>query len=163
MPSVDSYLGSIDVAGFNYACPNFAIADGSTIPISQNTALYSLFGPTYGGDFSTTSFQLPDLRSRLPIGTGTGAGLSSYEIGETTGRESAILLNANLPPHTHQVSLGGTGGAGVWATAGGSIATPDSTSAAVLPAGDGIPFSILPPVLALTYLVALYGPYPIRS
>ena len=59
MPSVDSYLGSIDVAGFNYACPNFAIADGSTIPISQNTALYSLFGPTYGGDFSTTSFSCP--------------------------------------------------------------------------------------------------------
>lgn len=160
MPSPDSYLGSIDIVGFNYAPQNFAIAGGSTIPISQNTALFSIFSTLYGGDGSTT-FKLPDLQSRLPIGTGTGAGLSSYEVGETTGRESMSLLNENLPPHTHQVSLGGTGGAGVWATAG-STATPDSTSAVVMPAGDGMPFSILPPVLALTYLVALYGPYPIR-
>ena len=162
MPSPESYLGSIDIAGFNYPPPNFAIADGSTIPISQNMALYSIFYINYGGNGSS-NFQLPDLQSRLPIGTGTGAGLSSYEIGETTGRESTSLLNTNLPPHTHQVSLGGTGGAGGWATAGGSTPTPDGTSAAVIPAGDGMPFSILPPVLALTYLVALCGPYPVRD
>ena len=161
MPSPESYLGSIGIAGFNYAPPFFAIADGSTIPITQNMALYSIFNTIYGGNGSS-NFQLPDLQSRLPIGTGTGAGLSSYEVGDTTGRESTTLLNTNLPPHTHQVSLGGTGGAGGWATAGGSTATPGSTSAAVLPAGDGIPFSILPPVLALTYLVALNGPYPVR-
>ena len=161
MPSPESYLGSIGIAGFNYAPPFFAIADGSTIPITQNMALYSIFNTIYGGNGSS-NFQLPDLQSRLPIGTGTGAGLSSYEVGETTGRESTTLLNTNLPPHTHQVSLGGTGGAGGWATAGGSTTTPGSTSAAVLPAGDGMPFSILPPVLALTYLVALNGPYPVR-
>ena len=161
MPSPESYLGSIGIAGFNNPPMNFAIADGSTIPISQNSALYSIFNTIYGGNGSS-NFQLPDLQSRLPIGTGTGAGLSSYEIGETTGRESTSLLNTNLPPHTHQVSLGGTGGAGGWATAGGSTATPDGTSAAVIPAGDGMPFSILPPVLALTYLVALNGPYPVR-
>lgn len=161
MPSPESYLGSIDIVGFTNPPMNFAIADGSTIPISQNMALYSIFSTIYGGNGSS-NFQLPDLQSRLPIGTGTGAGLSSYEIGETTGRESTSLLNANLPPHTHQVSLGGTGGTGGWATAGGSTATPDSTSAAVIPAGDGMPFSILPPVLALTYLVALDGPYPVH-
>ena len=161
MPSPESYLGSIDIAGFNYPPPDFAIADGSTIPISQNSALYSILNTIYGGNGSS-NFQLPDLQSRLPIGTGTGAGLSSYEIGETTGRESTTLLNTNLPPHTHQVSLGGTVGAGGWATAGGSTATPDGPSAAVIPAGDGMPFSILPPVLALTYLVALNGPYPVR-
>jgi microcystin-dependent protein len=98
--SSDPFIGSIDFVGFNYAPLGWAHCDGQLLSISQNTALFSLFGTIYGGDGRTT-FALPDLRGRAPIHEGTGPGLSPYNIGQKGGAETVTLNVNQLPPHTH--------------------------------------------------------------
>ena len=159
MPSVDPYLGSVDLAGYNHPSARFAVADGTLIPYSQNSALASLFGTTFGG-VPWQTFGLPDLRGRMPMGTGQG----SHPYGQKGGVETQTLLVANLPAHAHQVSvsLGGTVGAGSHpAASSDSTATAGTADAATTPTGGGLPFSILPPYLVLPYLVSLRGSYPV--
>ncbi len=158
MPSSQPYLGSVDLAGYNFANVGFAVADGSLIPWSQNTALGSLLQGTFGGSYGQT-FGLPDLRSRMPMGMGQGNGLTDRFWGQKGGQESETLTVLNLPPHAHEVSLGGAAGAGSNPAASGSTGTTNATTA---PTGGGLPFSTLPPFLAMTYLVALVGVYPAR-
>jgi microcystin-dependent protein len=86
--------------GFNFAPMGWHACDGATLPISQNTALFSLLGTKYGGN-GTTTFQLPDLRSRVAIGAGQGIGLSPYVEGRQSGAEQVTLTVANLPAHNH--------------------------------------------------------------
>lgn len=162
MPSSDPYLGSVDLAGYSFPNRGFAVADGSLMPLSQNTAVYSLFGSTFGGD-GYQNFRLPDLRSRMPIGMGQGNGLTPYVWGQTGGHESETLTVLNLPPHVHEVSLGGAAGAGSNPAASGSTAAPGTTNATTAPTGSGLPFSTLPPFLAMTYLVALQGVFPTQN
>jgi len=159
MPSSEPYLGSVDLAGYSYANVGFAVADGSLIPWSQNTALGSILHSTFGGSYGQ-SFGLPDLRSRMPMGMGQGNGLTNRVWGQTGGQESETLTILNLPPHAHEVSLGGTAGPGSNPAASGTAGTTNATTA---PTGSGVPFSTLPPFLALPYLVAIMGVYPSQN
>jgi microcystin-dependent protein len=100
----DPFIGMIIQVGFNFAPRGWHACDGATLPISQNTALFSLLGTTYGGN-GTTTFQLPDLRSRVAIGVGQGIGLSPYVEGQQGGAEQVPLTVANLPAHTHSATF----------------------------------------------------------
>ena len=96
----NSYLGEIRMFGFGFAPRNTAFCNGQTISVSQNTALFSLLGVTYGGDGRTT-FQLPNLQSRTPVHMGQGSGLSNYALGQIGGSESVTLSVQQMPAHTH--------------------------------------------------------------
>ncbi len=97
---MEPFLGQIQAFGFSFAPRGWATCQGQILSISQNTALFSLLGTTYGGNGQTT-FALPDLRGRAAIGQGQGPGLSAYTIGEVGGAESTSLTTANLPMHNH--------------------------------------------------------------
>lgn len=103
---MDPFIGEIIMFGGNFAPRGWALCDGSLLPISQNTALFSILGTTYGGDGRTT-FALPDLRGRAPIGEGNGPGLSNYRLGQKGGTENTTLNITNMPNHTHSVNLSG--------------------------------------------------------
>ncbi|QBR02982.1 phage tail protein [Paraburkholderia pallida] len=117
----DPYLGEIRMVGFNFAPNGWAFCQGQLLSIQQNAALFSLLGTTYGGDGRST-FQLPDLRGRTPVGFGQGLGLSNISIGEQGGTENATLTTQNMPAHTHTAAV--TGGGAVT----GQIAIPAATS-----------------------------------
>jgi microcystin-dependent protein len=159
MPSYEDYLGSVGIVGFPWPMVNYALADGSLVSISQNTALFSLYGTYYGGNGQTT-FALPDLRGRVAVGQGQGEGLSVYELGEETGYETTTLTNANVPPHAHPVSLGGTGTSGLASAANGTSTTAGTSTVLTGIAGEGLPFSNLQPLLAVNYVVTMYGIFP---
>ncbi|MCW3807561.1 phage tail protein [Plebeiibacterium marinum] len=97
-------LGEIRMFAGNFAPRGWAFCDGQLLPISENTALYSLLGTTYGGDGRTT-FALPDLRGRAPIHAGQGIGLSPRHLGQSSGTETNILSINQLPAHTHPISV----------------------------------------------------------
>lgn len=100
----EGFLGEIKMFAGNFAPRNFAFCNGQILQISQNTALFSILGTTYGGDGRTT-FALPDLRGRAPIhsgGNSAGPGLTAIALGQNKGAETNTLLPANLPAHTHQ-------------------------------------------------------------
>src|SRR5262245_2996958 len=94
------YIGEIRMVGFNFAPLGWALCNGQLLAISQNTALFSLLGTTYGGNGQTT-FALPDLRGRIPIHQGQGPGLSNRVLGEVGGQESVALTSQQMPAHTH--------------------------------------------------------------
>jgi microcystin-dependent protein len=99
----EPYLGQIEAFAFGYAPRGWAICAGQIMPINQNQALFSLLGTNYGGNGQTT-FALPDLRSRVVMGEGSGSGLTPRTIGEIGGEETHTLLGAEMPLHTHQVA-----------------------------------------------------------
>ncbi|HTH73766.1 MAG TPA: tail fiber protein [Trinickia sp.] len=117
----DPYLGEIRMVGFNYAPTGWALCQGQIIAISQNNALFALLGTYYGGNGQTT-FQLPNLQGRTPVGVGQGLGLSNINIGEIAGAENMSLTMSNMPQHTHAAAVT-AGGAGT-----ATIAIPASTS-----------------------------------
>jgi microcystin-dependent protein len=96
----EPFIGQIQPFGFDFAPRGWAKCDGQLLPISQNTALFSLLGITYGGDGKTT-FALPDLRGRLPMHQGTGPGLSMRKMGQKPGTEITVLTLAQMPSHNH--------------------------------------------------------------
>ena len=101
---MEPYIGQLCLFGFNFAPQGWAICDGSMLPLAQYSALFSLLGTRYGGDGRTT-FALPDLRGRVPVGMGQGLGLSkNIEMGEAFGIEAVTLTQTQLPSHTHSVS-----------------------------------------------------------
>ena len=97
------FIGQIILVGFNFAPRNWAICNGQLLPIAQNTALFSILGTSYGGN-GTTTFGLPDLRGRVPVGQGQGPGLSNYSLGEPSGQETITLTTAQIPAHNHTLS-----------------------------------------------------------
>ncbi len=101
--STEPFIGEIKILGFNFAPKGYLTCSGQVLSIAQNTALFSLLGTMYGGNGQTT-FGLPDLRGRAPIGQGQGPGLSSYNMGQLSGTENVTLLTTNLPAHTHQAT-----------------------------------------------------------
>jgi len=161
VPSDDDYIGSIEMTAYPWPNRLCALCDGAVLPWQQNTALASLIGTVYGGNgFSTLA--LPDLRGRMPMGTGQGNGLTVREPGQMAGEEQVTLLPGNMPEHSHPVSLGGTGSGGAYAVGQGASAgltTPAQTG----PAGGAVPVPIMPPVLAVTFQIALEGIYPARA
>lgn len=98
------FIAEIRIVGFTFAPRGWVVCDGQTINISQNTALFSLLGTTYGGN-GTTTFRIPDLRSRVAIHQGSGPGLSTYVIGQSAGVETVTLDSTTTPPHNHGGTL----------------------------------------------------------
>jgi microcystin-dependent protein len=170
----EPFVGQIMTAGFNFAPTGWALCDGQLLPISQNTALFSLLGTQFGGN-GTSNFALPNLQDQVPIGFGQGPGLSDYEIGETLGEENHTLLSSEIPSHMHTVAPlashderttdhpGGT----VYPTTGGVYASTHNSNAPMgayqsSPAG-GTPHSNLQPYLVLNYVIAMQGIFPARQ
>src|SRR3954463_3889063 len=98
----DPFVAEIRIFPFSFAPKGWAFCDGQILPLSQNTALFSLLGTTYGGDGKST-FALPDLQGRAPLQPGQGQGLSLYDLGQDGGSETVTLLQAEIPLHTHQM------------------------------------------------------------
>src|SRR4026209_1526704 len=96
----DPFVAEIRIFPFNFAPKGWAFCDGQLLPISQNTALFSLLGTTYGGDGKST-FALPDMQGNAPMQPGQGQGLSLRDLGEASGAESVTLLVSEIPVHTH--------------------------------------------------------------
>jgi microcystin-dependent protein len=97
------FVGQIMIFAGNFALEGWAICEGQLLSVAENEQLFNLIGTTYGGD-GVSTFALPDLRGRVPLGQGQGRGLSPYQIGQTVGAESVVLRTSQLPPHGHIVS-----------------------------------------------------------
>ena len=171
----DPFLAEIRIFPFNFAPRGWASCDGQILPISQNTALFSLLGTTYGGDGKAT-FALPNLNGRSPLGAGQGHGLAEYPLGNAGGSDTVTLLTSEIPHHTHQVRsedrVGDTDNpAQAGALAQSSIRAPAYASArnglmaptAAAVAGGSMPHNNMPPYLVLGFHIALQGVFPSRS
>ena len=169
----EPFVGEIRTFAGNFAPVGWAFCYGQLIPISQNTALFSLLGTTYGGD-GRTNFALPDLRGRAPMHAGSGPGLTPRSLGESGGAETVTVTPAQAPAHSHafRASSGGANSAdpsgNVLANAGakalyaaGAADTPMSAGA-VAPAGGEQPHNNLMPYLAVSFIIALQGIFPSR-
>jgi microcystin-dependent protein len=165
------FIGEILLVPYNFAPKGWAFCNGQLLPISQNTALFSLLGTTYGGNGITT-FALPDLQGRSPIGAGQGPFLGDYFLGQSGGVEQVTLTVSQIPAHTHQVQASGNLGNAVnpnlWAAQSSLLFYSDSAGTpmalgAVGPAGGAQPHNNLSPYLTLNYIIATtYGIYPPR-
>src|SRR3978361_216820 len=98
------FVAEIKLFGGNFAPRGYALCNGQLLPISQNTALFSLLGTTYGGNGQST-FGLPDLQGSVPVGVGQGPGLSDRGLGEQSGVDAVTLLASELPAHNHQIAV----------------------------------------------------------
>jgi microcystin-dependent protein len=168
------FVGQIIIVPYNFAPVGWMTCDGQILSINQNTALFSLLGTTYGGDGRTT-FALPDLRGRVPIGFGQAPGLSNYEQGQTGGTEVVTLTIAQMPIHSHvpigTASVANTGSPSInayWAVPraflySSSAPTVDMNPAAIGIAGGSQPHDHLKPFLVMTYIIAINGIFPARQ
>ncbi|MBI5258118.1 MAG: tail fiber protein [Burkholderiales bacterium] len=175
--STEPYLGSICITAATYCPTNYLDANGQTMAIAQNSALFSLLGTTYGGN-GVTTFQLPNLQSRLPLGIGQGAGLSPVQQGEVSGQESVTLSTAQLPAHSHTAQLHGLAAAGNTDSPAGAVPAQLSRSnnysnaaantamgasaITVGSTGSNQPVALRNPYLGLRYCIAIQGLYPSR-
>jgi microcystin-dependent protein len=164
-------LGEIALVPYRVAPAGWAFCDGQLLSIRSNKSLFGLLGTTYGGDGLTT-FALPDLRGRVPIGSGEGSGLSRKNLGEHGGSETHALTLDELPVHNHVLmasdaigarsepkdSLIARDAAGI--SQFGSAHPAAMAECAIQPAGGGIPHHIMPPYLALNYIISLNGILP---
>jgi len=171
----DPFVAEIRIVPFNFAPKGWAWCDGQLLPISQNTALFSLLGTTYGGDGKST-FALPDLQGRAPMMWGQGQGLSLYDIGQSGGAESVTLTAGEMPAHNHALYGGDAVGPAVADPVGASLgASPARAYAAsatltetmsvntVSAVGGGLPHNNMPPYLTTNFVIALQGVFPARS
>jgi microcystin-dependent protein len=169
----DPFVAEIRIFPFNFAPKGWAWCDGQLLPLSQNTALFSLLGTTYGGD-GKSNFALPDLQGRAPMHPGQGPGLSLHDLGETGGSETVSLLESEIPSHVHaatvsqadaisqspDASLLATGiGIGQYAPPGALVALSPS---ALAPAGGDQPHNNMQPYLTFYFNIALQGVFPAR-
>ena len=173
----DQFVAEIRIFPFNFPPKGWAFCDGQLLPISQNTALFSLLGTTYGGDGKST-FALPDMQGNAPMQPGQGQGLSLRDLGEMSGVESITLLVSEIPVHTHGFFAHGVDLANLNAgapdrTLGASANASlyqDVTNAnlvtmafqALPPAGGGLPHNNMQPYLTLNFCIALQGIFPQR-
>ena len=168
------YLGQIALVGFNFAPVGWALCNGQILQISQNAALFTLIGTTYGGDGQTT-FALPDLRSRIPLHQGQGSGTSNYVLGQTGGFETVTLSGDQIPSHTHQAQCYTSGGNstsppnGIWAQSstqvykGGQVGAATMAPGAIGLAGGSQPHPNIMAYQALNYIIALEGIFPSQN
>jgi len=173
----EPYVGQVIIFGFNYAPRNYAFCNGQLVAISQNEALFSILGTTYGGDGRST-FGLPNFQEHAVMNIGHGANLSSYVLGQTSGTASVTLTQGQMPlhPHTAYGILGTATNLGP--AANGWIGekdspdfvfspstTPDSTmSPSYLSlSGGSQPHPNEQPYLAMNFCIALYGIFPSRN
>lgn len=183
--STEPFIGEVKLLGFNFAPMGYMTCQGQIISIAQNTALFSLLGTMYGGNGQTT-FALPDLQGRVPIGQGQGPGLPAYDMGEAAGTTTATLNSTQLPQHVHSMtnmhvqqkassataqeqdpagnfealtqtsSYAGTPGVNVYT---GNPLVSGSTDIS----GNSAPFSIMNPFLCMNFSIATEGIFPSRN
>jgi microcystin-dependent protein len=170
----DPFVAEIRIFPFNFAPRGWAWCDGQLLPLSQNTALFSLLGTTYGGN-GKSNFALPDLQGRAPMHPGQGPGLSLHDLGETGGSETVSLLESEIPSHTHFMQ--GTNAAAARNNPGGNLyAAPTSGNAyntggsltpislmTLAPAGGDQPHNNMQPYLTFYFCIALQGVFPPRT
>jgi microcystin-dependent protein len=172
------FLAEIRIFAGNFAPKGWALCDGQLMPISQNTALFSLLGTTYGGD-GKSNFALPNLQDSTPMQAGQGPGLSLRDLGETGGETTLTLLQTEMPAHSHdplhvfsgrganahtpgpQVTLAASQGNFAYDPQASSQTTMDPT--AITLTGGNQPHNNVMPSLGLTFIIALQGVFPARS
>jgi microcystin-dependent protein len=178
---VDSYVGEIRMFAGDYAPEGWALCNGATLSIQQYATLFTLIGTTYGGN-GTTTFALPDLRGRVNVSVGQGAGLSNHVLGQTYGVETVTLSPTSTPVHTHPFNAANT-------AATSASPTPTNTMTIAKPAagnnlyavasqnpliyqlnptdvvvgGGGQPHANIMPVQAVTYIIATQGLFPMSN
>jgi microcystin-dependent protein len=171
------FVAEVRIFAFNFPPIGWAFCDGQLMPISQNTALFSLLGTTYGGDGKST-FGLPNFQATAPMQQGQGNGLSQRFLGETGGEQFVTALTVEMPSHTHSANATSTSGSAndptnnvwaatviarqgvnVYATTGGT--TMALQALAVV--GGSLPHNNLMPYLTLNFCIALQGIFPARS
>jgi microcystin-dependent protein len=170
----DPFVAEIRIFPFNFAPKGWAWCDGQLLPLSQNTALFSLLGTTYGGN-GKSNFALPDLQGRTPMHPGQGPGLSLHDLGETGGSDTVTLLESEIPSHAHAIRVA-TDPANVQipgptlvlsrATANAYSTTTTGlqamAGAMLAPAGGDQPHNNLQPYLTFYFCIALQGVFPPR-
>jgi microcystin-dependent protein len=171
----DPFVAEIRIFGFNFAPKGWAFCDGQILPLSQNTALFSLLGTTYGGD-GKSNFALPNMQGNAPMHPSQGPGLSLHDLGETGGSETVSLLESEIPAHAHgwnasnsdstsqapgdQLVAGGVGGITLFANPASLVQLNPN---AVTPAGGDQPHNNMQPYLTLNFCIALQGVFPPRT
>jgi microcystin-dependent protein len=172
----DPFVAEIRIFPFNFAPKGWAWCDGQLLPLSQNTALFSLLGTTYGGN-GKSNFALPDLQGRAPMHPGQGPGLSLHDLGETGGSETVSLLESEIPNHSHNLMAQSIPLGGSASPAGNSFNRPASgnlysasnanlvqmAGEALAPAGGDQPHNNLMPYLTFYFNIALQGVFPPRG
>lgn len=185
----EPYLGQIIAVGFSFAPVGWFLCDGKLLPISQYDALYQLLGTQYGGDGITT-FGLPNLNGRAPLGAGQGRGLSNYVQGQVMGSETVTLTGANTPPHTHTIAFSATAAAaaspkpvppatapltvgansqsvlknGLYSSLGSGLrANVGLKKGQIKPVIGGQPHENRQPYVVLNYIIAWAGIYPSQN
>jgi microcystin-dependent protein len=170
------FLAEIRIFPFNFPPKGWAFCDGQILPLSQNTALFSLLGTTYGGD-GKSNFALPNMQGNAPMHPGQGPGLSLHDLGETGGSDTVSLLESEIPSHSHalmaqalnassqtpspSVGLAHSKGVSAYSTITTNLVT--MADATVAPAGGDQPHNNLMPYLTLNFCIALQGVYPPRT
>jgi microcystin-dependent protein len=178
----DYFLGEIRIVPFNFAPNGWAFCNGQILPISQNTALFSLLGTYYGGN-GTSNFGLPNLQGSVAVDYGSGANLTSRSLGETGGEQAVTITSSTMPSHVHTIE-GSSANAGHTSPSGnlfakpptpprqptidaykaGALTTPVTLTNFISPGmGGSQPHNNLQPYLKLTYIIALTGIYPSRA
>jgi len=176
------FLAEIRIFPFNFAPLGWAFCNGQILPLSQNTALFSLLGTTYGGD-GKSNFALPNFQGSVPMFYGQGPGLSLYDIGQQAGSDTVTLLSGELPLHSHSINATTVAGTtddpnnnmpsdGNWASGGASgkvqyysaqAPAAQLNPLAIAPAGGSLPHNNLMPYLTLNFCIALQGVFPPRT
>jgi microcystin-dependent protein len=172
---MDPFVAEIRIFPFNFAPKGWAFCDGQILPLSQNTALFSLLGTTYGGD-GKSNFALPNMQGNAPMHPGQGPGLSLHDLGETGGSETVSLLESEIPSHSHFLRasiddadltiptsariLAKSSGQNIYAPTANVTAMSDN---ALAPAGGDQPHNNMQPYLTLNFCIALQGVYPPRT
>jgi microcystin-dependent protein len=171
----DPFVAEIRMFPFNFAPKGWAWCDGQLMPLSQNTALFSLLGTTYGGD-GKSNFALPDLQGRAPMHPGQGPGLSLHDLGETGGSETVTLLQSEIPAHSHALrtaidaaedtspagnSLAQSAEGNMYTMTG--VGTAQMAPQAIAPTGGDQPHNNLQPYLTVYFCIALQGVFPPRT
>ena len=171
----DPFVAEIRIFPFNFAPKGWAWCDGQLLPLSQNTALFSLLGTTYGGN-GKSNFALPDLQGRAPMHPGQGPGLSLHDLGETGGSETVSLLESEIPSHSHQLRGNNTlaesavpTGASIGRQTFNLFQTTTNVNltamspSSLAPAGGDQPHNNLQPYLTFYFNIALQGVFPPRT
>jgi microcystin-dependent protein len=172
----DPYVGQLTLVSFNFAPIGWELAQGQIMPISQNTALFSLLGTQYGGN-GTSNFALPNLQGNVPVGVGQGPGLSQYFQGETGGSSTVTLLASETPNHNH-TCLARAALSNATTPVGNSLAdskvgsiynntasplTPMAATALSTFNGGSQPHENMMPYLAMNWIIAIQGVFPPRN
>lgn len=173
---MEPFIGEIIMFGGNFAPRGWALCEGQLLPIDQNTALFSILGTTFGGDGRTT-FALPDLRGRVPVQPGNGAGLTNRVLGQKGGSEEVTLSTNEMPAHNHsvgcQTAVGNQGTPQNHLLAAENVGQADlysnvagnatMASGMIVNNGGGQPHNNMQPFLGINFIIALVGIFPSRN